>query len=99
MLFYVYVLHSRIDNGLYIGYSTNLRKRLKQHWPISPSRHSIAVRGRSSITRCISNKQTPPGRERHLKSDDGRRLLRMQLTHYFTNRPVRSRTRAGASTA
>ncbi|PYJ46645.1 MAG: hypothetical protein DME85_09590 [Verrucomicrobia bacterium] len=61
MLFYVYVLHSRIDKGLYIGYSTNLRKRLKQHWPISPSRHCIAVPGRSSITRCISNKQTPPG--------------------------------------
>jgi putative endonuclease len=30
-MFYVYVLHSVPDKGLYIGFSTNLRKRLKEH--------------------------------------------------------------------
>ena len=30
-MFYVYVLHSRFDNGSYIGYSTDLKNRLKQH--------------------------------------------------------------------
>ncbi len=30
-MFYVYVLRSASDDGFYIGYSTNLRKRLGQH--------------------------------------------------------------------
>jgi predicted GIY-YIG superfamily endonuclease len=28
---YVYVLRSTSDDGLYIGYSANLRKRFQQH--------------------------------------------------------------------
>ncbi len=30
-MFYVYVLQSNTDGGLYIGYSANLRKRLREH--------------------------------------------------------------------
>ena len=30
-MFYVYVLRSESDSGFYIGFSTNLRARLKQH--------------------------------------------------------------------
>jgi predicted GIY-YIG superfamily endonuclease len=30
-MFYVYVLHSDKDEGLYIGYTGNLRKRLTEH--------------------------------------------------------------------
>jgi predicted GIY-YIG superfamily endonuclease len=30
-MFYVYVLHSEKDSGLYIGYSADLRRRLAQH--------------------------------------------------------------------
>jgi hypothetical protein len=30
-MFYVYVLHSDADCGLYIGFSTDLRRRLKEH--------------------------------------------------------------------
>ena len=30
-MFYVYLLHSTKDNGFYIGYSTDLKKRLSQH--------------------------------------------------------------------
>ena len=30
-MFYVYVLQSAKDNGLYIGYSADLKKRLRQH--------------------------------------------------------------------
>jgi predicted GIY-YIG superfamily endonuclease len=29
-MFYVYVLHSKRDFGLYIGYSTDLRRRLTE---------------------------------------------------------------------
>ena len=30
-MFYVYVLHSLEDHGLYIGFSTNLKKRIAEH--------------------------------------------------------------------
>ena len=30
-MFYVYVLQSGSDNGLYISYSTNLRRRIAEH--------------------------------------------------------------------
>jgi putative endonuclease len=30
-MFYVYVLRSESDSGLYTGFSTNLRARLRQH--------------------------------------------------------------------
>jgi predicted GIY-YIG superfamily endonuclease len=30
-MFYVYVLHSLEDHGLYFGFSTNLKKRIAEH--------------------------------------------------------------------
>lgn len=30
-MFYVYILKSKKDNRLYLGYTNNLRKRLKEH--------------------------------------------------------------------
>jgi len=30
-MFYVYILKSKKDNNLYIGYSTNLKKRFSEH--------------------------------------------------------------------
>jgi predicted GIY-YIG superfamily endonuclease len=30
-MFYVYLLHSIADNGFYIGYSTDLSRRLSEH--------------------------------------------------------------------
>ena len=30
-MFYVYVLHSLEDHGLYIGFSTTLKKRIAEH--------------------------------------------------------------------
>jgi predicted GIY-YIG superfamily endonuclease len=40
-MFYVYLLHSTKDNGFYIGYSTDLKRRLSEHtWRFI--RHEIA---------------------------------------------------------
>lgn len=30
-MFYMYILQSEVDNGFYIGYTSNLEERLKQH--------------------------------------------------------------------
>lgn len=30
-MFYIYILHSLKDNNLYVGYTSNLRRRLNEH--------------------------------------------------------------------
>lgn len=41
-MFYVYILLSLKDNGLYIGYTNNLKKRIKEH----QSKKVFATKGR-----------------------------------------------------
>ena len=40
-MFYVYLLHSETDSGLYIGYSAALRRRLSQHKEGAPQATSL----------------------------------------------------------
>ena len=40
-MFYVYLLHSAKDNGFYIGFSTDLKRRLAEHTPGRCIRHEI----------------------------------------------------------
>ena len=41
-MYYVYILQSLKDHGLYIGYTDNLKRRLKEH----QDRKSFATKGR-----------------------------------------------------
>jgi predicted GIY-YIG superfamily endonuclease len=52
-MFYVYVLRSEADSGFYIGYTNNLRIRLKEHRAGKSLATLIVVRGRWSTTRPI----------------------------------------------
>ena len=85
---YVYMLRSTTDNGLYIGYSANLRKRLSEH-----------VRGKSFATshrgpwkliyyEAYLKREDALGRERYLKSGSGRKFFRTQLRHYLSQEPL-----------
>ena len=40
-MFYVYLLHSAKDNGFYIGFSTDLKRRLSEHTAGRFIRHEI----------------------------------------------------------
>ena len=44
-MFYVYVLRSDSDLGFYIGFSNNLRMRLRQHKIVKVLQPHIAVHG------------------------------------------------------
>jgi putative endonuclease len=90
-MYYVYFLRSVTDEGFYIGYSTDLRKRLLEH-----------KRGASFATRYsgpwkliyyegYTEREDAEGRERYLKSGAGRRLLHHQLRHYLQNFPIPNR--------
>ena len=82
-MFYVYILHSKKDLGLYIGYTKDLRRRFDEH-----------VHGQSAATRnrlplslihyeafCLD--ADARSREKFLKSGHGRAQLKAQLKHLF----------------
>ena len=87
---YVYVLRSTTDNGLYIGYSANLRKRFAQH--TQGGAFATSYRGPWTLIyyEAYIEQADALGRERYLKSGAGRRFLKSQLAHYLERNPIRS---------
>ncbi len=81
---YVYILRSRTDGGLYIGYTANLKLRFAQHQ--SGISRATASRGPWLLIyyEAYLEKDDALGRERFLKSGAGRAFLRKQCRHYFS---------------
>ena len=73
-MFYVYLLHSAKDNGFYIVFSTDLKKRLSEHMRGA----SFATKSRGPwkliYYEAYTERKDAEGRERFLKSGAGRRL-------------------------
>ncbi len=80
---YVYVLSSVTDDGLYIGYSANLRKRFSQHVRGSSFATSYRRPWKLIYYEAYLEQADALGRERYLKSGAGRRFLKAQLRNYF----------------
>jgi putative endonuclease len=93
-MFYVYVLRSESDSGLYIGYSCNLRRRLASHESGAARSTSNRRPWRLIYYEAYLNQDDALGRERYLKSGAGRRFLRAQLANYLNKNPVRSTVKA-----
>lgn len=83
MFFYVYILKSLKDKSLYIGYTNDLKRRLKEHnyrlnfstkhgapWKLI---HYLAYLNEKDAVR----------REKYLKTNQGSRLLKRMLKEYF----------------
>jgi putative endonuclease len=86
---YIYVLQSQLDSGLYIGYSGNLRGRLREHKQGMSFATSFRGPWKLIDYEAYLDEGDALGRERFLKSGSGRRLIRKQLHHYLTQNPVR----------
>src|SRR5947208_9616788 len=90
-MFYVYVLHSTKDNGFYIGYSTDLKRRLSEHTRGA----SFATKSRGPwkliYYEAYTERKDAEGREKFLKSGAGRRFVRAQLRHYLRVKGFASR--------
>jgi putative endonuclease len=73
------------DSGLYIGYSRNLKVRLRQH----DNKESLATSHRGPwkliYYEAYLNLEDALGRERYLKSGSGRRFLKAQLRNYLAS--------------
>jgi putative endonuclease len=88
-MFYVYVLHSDKDEGLYIGYTGNLRKRLAEHNAGAAFATSYRGPWRLIYYEAYREAADAKGREKFLKSGSGRKFLIKQLAHYFRRHPFR----------
>lgn len=82
MFFYVYVLESLKDNQRYIGYTNNLKDRIKEH----ENGKSFSTKPRLPVKLiyfegCLDEIDAKR-RERYLKTTQGRRFLGLRLKNY-----------------
>ena len=91
-MFYVYILLSELDTGLYIGFSNDLRRRFSEHQG-GESRSTRSRRPWSLIYyEAYLEKRDAEQREVFLKSGGGRRFLDKQLKTHFSRFPRREAT-------
>ncbi len=88
-MFYVYVLQSETDAGWYIGFSTDLRRRLKEHQEGQSFATSDRGPWRLIYYEAYLEEADALGREKYLKSGGGRRFLKAQLKHHLKKFPLR----------
>jgi putative endonuclease len=89
-MFYVYVLQSDMDTGLYIGYSSDLRKRIVQHKRGAAFATSYRGSWKLIYYEAYLNQADALGREEFLKSGSGRSFLKRQMKHYLATHPLRT---------
>ena len=89
-MFYIYVLQSETDRGLYIGYTANLRRRLAEHF--SGAATATRYRGpwRLIYSEAYVDERDARGREEFLKSGSGQTHLQRQCRHHFEQHPART---------
>lgn len=83
MFHYVYLLQSENNNSLYIGYTTDLQRRLQEHnrgrvFPTKPYLPWHVIHYES-----YRNEHDAKRREKYLKTNQGSRLLKRMLKEYF----------------
>ena len=82
--FYVYILQSKIDGDRYVGFTRDLRKRLREH--NEGRSFSTAYRRPFELIyyeACVSESDARR-REKYMKTTDGRRFLAKRLRDYLS---------------
>ena len=85
--FCVYVLQSANDGGLYIGFTTDLTRRLEEH--NSGTSAATAPRRPFELVFCEHYRSKPDAlrREVYLKTSSGRRALKIMLQESLPHPP------------
>ena len=83
-MFYVYVLISLRDEGLYIGFTKDLKSRIKRHnsGMVESTKNRLPLK-LVYYEACL-NQSDALRREKYLKTTYGRRYLKNRLRGYFT---------------
>ena len=83
-MYYVYLLENKLDKSWYIGYTTDLKRRLAEHQSGNGGKTTGKKIGWNLIYfECYLNQKDALGREKFLKGGSGRTYLKKQLRHYL----------------
>jgi putative endonuclease len=82
-MYYVYILHSLKNNSLYIGFTTNLVKRIKKHNKGENKATKPFVPYKLIHYEGYVDKRDAKAREIYLKSGWGRRSINIMLKYYI----------------
>ncbi len=83
MFFYTYILQSIKHQDLYVGYTTDLKERLKKH----NSGSNVSTKSHRPwfliFYEAYRNEKDAKRREKYFKTSQGSRLLKRMLKEYF----------------
>lgn len=83
-MYYIYILHSKKDAGLYIGQTTDLKTRVQRH----NQGYVTSTKNRRPVRlihyESFLLKKDALAREEYLKSGYGRKQIRQQLKNLFS---------------
>lgn len=83
-MYYVYLLQNEVDRSWYIGYTSNLKKRLLADRSLQGGQTTKRKFGWKLIYfEGYLDKRDGVGREKFLKSGSGRKFLKKQLRNYL----------------
>ena len=82
-MFYVYILESKKNRELYIGFTSDLKKRFKEHNQGLNFSTKTARPWKLVYYEACVDKDDATRREGHLKTTQGGRLLKRRLKEYF----------------
>lgn len=85
MFFYTYILQSKKNNSLYIGYTSDLRKRLKEHNSGNNKATKPFVPYKLIFYEAFLNRIDAKNREEYLKGGYGRKTIKVLLKRYLNN--------------
>lgn len=81
--FYVYILHNKIKNFIYVGYSKNLKQRIEEH----NAGYSKSTKSYLPLElihyEAYKNMKDAKRREMYLKTNKGRTTIMTMLSEYF----------------
>ena len=84
MFYFVYIIESDVDQSWYIGYTQDLKQRVKEHNQGKCTyTKKLGRKWRLIYAEFYRSKKDALGREQFLKSGSGRRYIKKQLHYYL----------------
>jgi len=83
-MYYTYVLRSKKDKKLYIGFTENLKLRFEQHQKGLVESTKLRRPFMLIYYEACLNQKDATHREKYLKTSYGKRYLKSRLKSYFT---------------
>ena len=88
MFHYVYLLQSDLDDTLHVGYTGNIKKRLKEHNSGINFSTKHGRPWRLIFFERYLNKTDAKRREKYLKTNQGARLIKRMIKEFLYDKPV-----------